>query len=256
VHHWDAPIYTPLAFGKFWENMALMNAAPLTPVMLALAVAATVAPPAPAAVVTVGRSVRGTAITMTIVGSPDAQRKILVVGCVHGTERAGEAVVRRLQTQPPPPGTALLLIKQINPDGCAAGTRGNAHGVDLNRNAPWAWRPLPRGTYYSGATPLSEPESRAINRLVKRFRPAVSIWYHQHASLVNSALGDLGPKRMYAQMTGLPLRNFGTRPGSITSWQKTSYPSSVPFVVELPAGRLSYRQIRRHANAVLALAAR
>ncbi|HWI21185.1 MAG TPA: M14 family zinc carboxypeptidase [Baekduia sp.] len=203
----------------------------------------------------IGSSVDGRAIKLTVVGDLHAARRVLVVGCIHGTERAGEVIVRRLRSASPPPGAALYLIRQANPDGCAAGTRGNARGVDLNRNANWHWRLLPRGTYYSGPRALSEPESRAIRRLVRSVRPNVSIWYHQHANLVNTSMGDLGPKRIYSKLTGVPLRNFGNRPGSITSWQSAAYPSSAPFVVELPAGRLSEQALRRHTAAVLALAA-
>ena len=58
----------------------------------------------------------------------------------------------------------------INPDGVAAGTRGNAHGVDLNRNFPYDWRPLGGGEY-SGPAPLSEPESRAAHRLILESSP-------------------------------------------------------------------------------------
>lgn len=211
-------------------------------------------PQTPRKFTSIGKSVRGLPIKLTIVGDPNAARKVLVVGCIHGNERAGEAVVRRLRTATPPPNTALYLIKEANPDGCAANTRGNAHGVDLNRNSPWHWKRL-RGLYYSGKHKLSEPESRAINKFVKRVKPDVSIWYHQHANLVDTSLGDLAPKRVYSQMTGVPLRDFGTRPGSITSWQEAAFPSSVPIVVELPAGKLTYSQTRKHADAVLALVA-
>src|SRR5205085_4855505 len=99
--------------------------------------------------------------------------------------------------------------------GCLAGTRQNARGVDLNRNSPWHWRRM-SGYFDSGPKPLSEPESQAINRLVKRIRPAVSVWYHQHAALVDDATGDRALERHYARLVGLPLRDFGTRPGSIT----------------------------------------
>lgn len=214
-------------------------------------------PPAepPRTVETIGRSVEGRAIRLTVIGDPQAPVRILVVGCIHGSERAGEAVVRRLTRAVPPPGAALHLLRQANPDGCRAGTRGNARGVDLNRNSRWRWQPLPRGTYYSGRGPLSEPESRAIRRLVREVRPTISVWYHQHADLVDTSLGDLAVKRTYSRLTGIPLRDYGTRPGSITSWQAISFPSSAPMVVELPAGRLSYSATRRHANAILALAA-
>jgi protein MpaA len=242
----------------------LLRSLTVTAAALALGATATLAQttptpaptPAPQRTFTsIGKSVRGLPIKLTIVGSPTAPRKVLVVGCIHGNERAGEAVVRRLRTATPPPNTALYLIKEANPDGCAANTRGNAHGVDLNRNSPWHWKHLARGTYYSGKHELSEPESRAINKFVKQIKPDVSIWYHQHADLVDTSRGDLAPKRVYSQMTGVPLRDYGTRPGSITSWQSSLFPSSAPIVVELPAGKLSYSQTRKHADAVLALAA-
>src|SRR5919198_1377285 len=115
-----------------------------------------------AASVIVGHSVRGRPIQARVVGdSALARRRVMVVGCVHGDERAGEAITRSLRRTTAPPGTALWLVDSFNPDGSAARTRQNAHGVDLNRNQPWRWRRLdrPGGTYYSGPRPLSEPGS-------------------------------------------------------------------------------------------------
>ena len=100
------------------------------------------------------------------VGDPAAARKVLVVGCVHGDECAGRAIVARLRAAPQraPAGAELLLVRNINPDGFARGTRQNARGVDLNRNPPQGWRDLgPRGSrYHAGpAAVLRARDARA-----------------------------------------------------------------------------------------------
>jgi len=150
----------------------------------------------------------------------------------------------------------LWLVDEFNPDGCAAGTRQNARRVDLNRNSPWHWRHLdrPGGTYYSGPRPVSEPETAAILRFVRRVQPTITVWYHQHARLVDASGGDARIERSYARAVGLPFRNFGRFPGSITSWQNATFPADTAFVVELPPGALSRRSVRRHAAGILQLA--
>jgi beta-N-acetylhexosaminidase len=204
----------------------------------------------------VGRSVEGRAIEATYVGPAQAQRVVLVVGEIHGTEPAGRAIVRRLRGARPPRGMALLLVDSANPDGGRAGTRWNAHGVDLNRNFPFGWRPLgtPFDTYHSGAGPLSEPESAALADLIRRVRPRVTVWYHQHMRLVDNSGGDRFLERLYARRSGLPYRPIAPLPGTATSWQNDSFERDSAFVVELPAGRLAARGVVRHAKAVLAVA--
>jgi protein MpaA len=206
-------------------------------------------------VVSVGRSVEGRPIVAGVVGDARAKRRVLIVGCVHGDETAGIAITRFLRTSTPGRRVALWLVDAFNPDGCGARRRENAHGVDLNRNAPTRWQPL-TGTFYSGPRPLSEPESRAIHGLVVRLRPAITIWYHQHAALVDDSGGDRAIERDYARRVGLAFRHYGDMPGSITGWQNATFPRDSAFVVELRAGGLSRAAIARHAGAVLALSAR
>ena len=117
-----------------------------------------------------GRSLQGRRIVAYELGAPNSPRKVLVVGCVHGNECAGIAVLDRLRGLGPIPGVDLWLVPDANPDGRAAGVRGNSRGVDLNRNFPWRWRPL-GGVNYSGAGPASERETRIAMRLIRRRAP-------------------------------------------------------------------------------------
>src|SRR5215211_1987723 len=201
-----------------------------------------------------GHSVRGRALVARERGNPAAARRVLVVGCLHGDECAGRAVTRRLATVGAGADTDLWLVDDANPDGAERRRRQNARGVDLNRNFPYRWRRLdhPGGLYWSGPGPLSEPESRALQALILRLRPDVTVGYHQHMRLVDQSGGDPAVERRYAHLVGLPLRRLARFPGSVTSWQDRQLPGSTAFVVELPAGRLPVAAVARHAAAVLA----
>jgi protein MpaA len=141
----------------------------------------------------------------------------------------------------------------MNPDGAAADTWQNAHGVDLNRNFPYRWQPISDPTYYSGPYPVSEPETRAAIRLVRRIRPAVTIWYHQHMDLVDLAGGDRAVARRYAQLAGLRPTCLTFLSGVETAWSNHTFPGTTSFVVELPAGRVSRVALARHLRAVHAM---
>jgi murein peptide amidase A len=201
----------------------------------------------------IGRSVQGRPIVSVRNGSPDAAVKVLVVGSIHGDETAGIRIARRLIRAPALTGVELFLVPTINPDGVAAGTRGNAHGVDLNRNFPFDWRPLGGGEY-SGRRPLSESESRAASRLILRIRPEVTIWFHQPFGLVDRPAGNPFAARRFAQLIGLPLiRLPGPYPGSASRWQNHRFPHATAFVAELPR-HVSSALIRHGAAAVRELA--
>ena len=202
----------------------------------------------------IGHSVEGRPIVSFSIGPADAALKVLVVGAIHGNETAGMRIARRLIAAAPPPRTRLLVVPTINPDGVAAGSRGNARGVDLNRNFRFHWRPLSGGEY-SGPRPLSEPESRAARRLVLREKPDVTIWFHQPFGLVDRPNGNPFAARRFAHLIGLPLvRLPGPYPGSASRWQNHRFPHSTAFVVELPA-HADEALVRRGSSSVRRLAA-
>jgi protein MpaA len=203
--------------------------------------------------VVIGHSVDGRPLVAEVVGPGDAPRKLLLVGCIHGNECAGLRILSAVAQQRPDPGVQLWLVGELNPDGTAAGTRQNAHGVDLNRNFPYQWQRVADPTYDSGPRPASEPETRAAMALIRRIKPAVTVWYHQHMDLVDMAGGDRGVARRYAQLAHLRPTCLPFLPGTAPGWQNHVLRGTTSFVVELPAGPVGPTGVTRHLRAVDAM---
>ncbi len=198
-----------------------------------------------------GRSAQGRELRVARVGDPGSTTRVLVVGCVHGDECAGTAISRRL-ARGVAPGFDLWIVHQLNPDGFRRRTRQNGRGVDLNRNFPAGWhrRGRPWDATYTGARPGSEPETRAIMRLIGRVKPDVTVWYHQPQGLVRAGGGSDRLARRYARLAGQVFRPLPVPAGAATRWQVSRFPGSSAFVVELPAGQLGDMAAARHARAV------
>jgi protein MpaA len=197
-----------------------------------------------------GRSVNGRRIVARMLLGGTARRSVLVVGSIAGDEPGGIAVTRLLASEPAVAGVRLWLIPDMNPDGAARGTRGNADGVDLNRNFPFRWRHLaaPGSRFYSGPRPSSEPESRAIEAFIRRTRPTLAIWLHQPYGLVDDSEGPHWAERLLARSLGLHLEPLPDYPGSAIGWEDHLIHASA-FDIELP-GRLNRAAIRRAATAI------
>lgn len=198
-------------------------------VLRALIVAALVAAPAAEQL---GRSYDGRPIEIVHVAGKGP--RILVVGCIHGNECEGLEVTRLLEHSRPK--ADLWLLHQLNPDGLARGTRGNARGVDLNRD-------------FLAAT---QRETRIVRKLILRLQPDVTIWFHQPQAVVRAWGPSRAIARRYARLAGVPYRAWEWPPGSASRWQNGL--GRLSFVVELGPGELTDAVARRHANAVLRLA--
>ncbi|HVU76938.1 MAG TPA: M14 family zinc carboxypeptidase [Gaiellaceae bacterium] len=181
----------------------------------------------------VGHSVEGRPIRAIHVAGPGP--RVLVVGCIHGNECAGLPVVAALRQAHP--REDLWLVPTLNPDGLAHGTRQNAHGVDLNRAFP------------SGR----EPEVRAAVALIRRLRPDVTIWFHQHQDLVRAWGRSQAIAQRYAHLAGMRYARLEWPTGAATSWQNRVL-GERSFVVELPAGSLDRAGVGRQVRACLRIA--
>jgi protein MpaA len=202
-----------------------------------------------------GRSYDGRRI-IAIHASDGRGPRVLIVGAIHGTELAGIAVARALER-----GRAgasdVWVVPNLNPDGAARRTRQNGRGVDLNANwsSQWHGGGRPGDVYYPGPGPFSERETQIARALILRIRPQVTIWYHQHMDLVWAWGPSSAAGRRYARVAGMRLYQHPWLPATASNWQNHHLPRAAAFTVELPAGALTPRQVRRHVRAVLALAA-
>ncbi len=167
-----------------------------------------------------GHSVEGRPIRGAVLGEGDETQ--LLIGVVHGNEPLGEPILLRLiETLKDQPellrGSQVVIVPVVNPDGLAANTRTNSRGIDLNRNFPsnnWA------KTTRHGTAPESEPETRIVVDLIKRFKPTRILSIHSPLDCVNyDGPADTLAKRI-ASVTPYPLRaDIGyPTPGSLGSY--------------------------------------
>ena len=179
--------------------------------------------------VRIGTTVQGRALVAIHRWAPGATKRVLVIGNMHGDEKAGLKVIERLRTRTVPANVSLWLIPSINPDGNRAGTRTNARRVDLNRNFPHSWRFSGRGTSkYSGPRAASEPETRALMAFVKKHKPRTTIVLHQPLYGVDSYRAkSMTLVRALGRETGLQVKSFscwGTCHGTFTGWHNANSP--------------------------------
>lgn len=155
---------------------------------------------------------------------------VLVLASMHGDESETTVVLSDALRSTRIENLRNAAILCANPDGLVRGTRGNANGVDLNRNFPTSnWSPEP--VFYKsrendpqdialspGAQPGSEPETKALLTLLDQMTPLAVITLHAALACIDDA-DDSSLARQLSARTGLPLEpvTYAT-PGSFGSW--------------------------------------
>lgn len=204
----------------------------------------------------IGRSVHGRPIKAYRVGDPDARVKAVVLGAIHGDERAGVVLANAILKQRRIKGVDLWVVPTINPDGLARNDRRNARGVDLNRNWGTRWAPL-AGKYYSGPRPWSEPETRAFRAFVDRVKPRFIVSFHQPLYGVGRSGERPAFLRRLATGLRLPRKSFncsGRCHGTMTEWYNAHHAGTavtVEFGHRPSRYYLTHRGVRGTVRAVL-----
>lgn len=200
---------------------------------------------------TYGRSYLGLPLE---VWRPRADCTLLLFAAIHGEEpETTYALSRALrQLREPPEHCAVVLA--ANPDGLIRGTRGNARGVDLNRNFPARdWQPNavthrstmedPSDVLLSpGDRPGSEVETQALLALIEDLEPDAVVALHAPLACIDDAnASPLG--HWLAARTGMPLvRDVGyPTPGSFGSWGAEQGLSVVTYEFPLAATEVLMR---------------
>lgn len=199
-------------------------------------------------------------VAVQIQDSP--HRPVIAIGSIHGDESMGLNIVERLRNSLNIPDVLnLWVIPTANPDGLAVAARGNARGVDLNRNfATDDWRIVGQGSEkYSGEAAASEVETRALQQFFLDQQPLLVVWWHQFGYYVDEqrTVANFDLIERFSEMTGLPITDVGCGStsclGNATVFINSNIERASSFVVELPRV-VSSRVLDGQAQAFLAIA--
>lgn len=167
----------------------------------------------------IGYSVLKQPVIAYQIGDITAPQRILITAGMHAREWITTNALQTWLNQNPsvPSNYCIIAVPSCNPDGAKLATntyqyiskrrkrflyrinqkstdfslwKANIRAVDLNVNFDAGWGQGTSNTYhpapanYIGPEPHSEPENRALLRLIKRIRPTLSIALHTKGNLI------------------------------------------------------------------------
>lgn len=170
---------------------------------------------------------------------------VLVFAGIHGEEPDTTVLLSRALRCAGERSRSCAVILCANPDGLHRGTRGNANGVDLNRNFPssnwtagrvrhrWDLDSASLVELSTGERPCSEPEVLALTGVIDDLQPECVVSIHSPLGLVDDPeRTDLG--RTLAAWSGMPrtVLPVDDTPGSFGSWARDRELAAITY--ELP----------------------
>jgi protein MpaA len=133
--------------------------------------------------------------------------EVLILGGVHGDEVEGLVAAQGLLREfmrAFPYALNLTLVPQFNIEGVFNKTRGNAQGIDLNRNLSTKdWSPeIKTPRYHPGPAAGSEPENQALMNYLNEKLPKFVLSLHSWHPVLNVNGACREEADVLAQLTG------------------------------------------------------
>lgn len=234
----------------------------------------------------IGYSVLKQPIITYQIGNPTASRRILITAGMHAREWITSLALQNWlkQNLTIPDDICIIAVPYCNPDGTQLAQGGfnklphyrqkflyrinnkstdfslwkaNLRAVDLNVNFDANWghgvqnitKPAPAN--YIGPEPHSEPENRALLRLIKKFQPTLSLALHSKGNVIYySRTADQHTATKLSTITGFPAILSSGSFGGLTDYLalKKSIPS---FTIELGDDELKHPISAEHLPEIM-----
>jgi len=234
----------------------------------------------------IGRSVLHQPILAYQIGNPTAPRRLLITAGMHAREWVGSLALQTwLQKHlTVPKDLCITTVICCNPDGAQLAQnklkhlapwrqkfltrinhgssdfslwKANLRAVDLNVNFDAGWgqgrsnltEPAPAN--YIGPEPHSEPETRALVRLIHHFRPTASLAIHTKGNVIYySRTADQIVAEKLAKLTGFSAELSVGSYGGLTDYLAMRY--GVPsFTIELGDDKFAHPLTQEHLPTIM-----